>query len=125
MNIIPQHKPAPTALEGIRHATWASAAEGLRQLSVWRQSMAPGAGTPPHRHDCDEVVLCVGGRGEALIDGVAHPFGTGSTLVLPRGLDHQLVNTGNEPLETIGILAATPVVTRLPDGRPIELPWPT
>jgi hypothetical protein len=27
------------------------------------------------------------------------------------------------PLETLGILAATPVPTRLPGGEALELPW--
>ena len=28
-----------------------------------------GAATPPHRHDCDEVVLCQAGHGELHLDG--------------------------------------------------------
>jgi mannose-6-phosphate isomerase-like protein (cupin superfamily) len=118
-------RPAPAAIPGIAHATWAGAAEGLRQLSVWRQTLAPGAATPPHRHDCDEVVLCQGGSGEVHIDGQAHRFGVDSVVVLPKDQPHQLFNVGPVPLEIIGIFAASPVGTYLPGGAALELPWRT
>lgn len=123
MNVIDQQRPTPTPLPGIDHATWASAAQGLRQLSLWRQTLAPGAATPPHRHGCDEVVLCLGGWGEVRAEGRSQRFGPDTTVVLPQGQDHQLVNVGAGPLELIGIFAATPVDTCLPDGQVIELPW--
>jgi quercetin dioxygenase-like cupin family protein len=52
---------------------------------VWRQTLAPGAATPPHRHDCDEVVLCLSGWGEVHSDGAVQRFGADCTVVLPRG----------------------------------------
>ena len=45
MNIVlEQIRPAATPIPGVAHATWASAANGLGRLSVWRQTLAPGAG---------------------------------------------------------------------------------
>lgn len=123
MTVVAQTRPAATELPGIAHTTWAGAAEGLSQLSLWRQSMAPGAGTPPHSHDCDEVVICLGGEGEVHVGGQVQRFGPDAMLVLPRGVEHQFFSVGTVPLETLGILAATPVVTRLPDGTPVALPW--
>ena len=125
MHVIEQTPPEPSAIAGIAHATWAGSAEGLSQLSVWRQSVAPGGATPPHHHDCDEVVLCMEGSGEVHIDGRPHRFGAAATLVLPKGKVHQIFNTGDVPLETIGIFAATPVGTLQPDGQAIDLPWRT
>ena len=123
MNVIEQTRPVATPIPGIAHATWASAAQGLEQLSVWRQTLAPGAATPPHRHDCDEVVLCLSGLGEVHQDGRAQRFGADTTVVLPKGSVHQLFNVGTQPLELVGIFAATPVAAYLPDGEAIELPW--
>ena len=123
MVVVEQERPQPTALAGIAHATWASSAQGLTQLSVWRQSLAPGAATPPHSHDCDEVILCIGGRGEVQLDGVAHRFGPDTTVALPVGRVHRICNAGPEPLELLGVFAVTPVRTRLPDGAPIALLW--
>ena len=125
MTVIEQARPEATPLPGVHHATWAGAADGLQQLSLWRQTLAPGACTPPHQHDCDEVVLCLGGQGEVHVDGHAHRFGPEQTVVLPKGGVHQLFNTGAQPLEMLGIFAATPVATSLPDGVAIDRPWRT
>ena len=123
MNVIEQARPEPTPLPGVAHATFACGAHGLSELSLWRQTRAPGAATPPHRHDCDEVVLCLGGWGEVHTEGRAQRFGADSTVVLPAGRDHQIFNAGPQPLEILGIFAATPVVTRTPEGVPVDLPW--
>lgn len=125
MHLIEQDRPTPSPIPGVAHATWAGAAEGLSQLSVWRQTLAAGAATPPHRHDCDEVVLCLAGWGELLVDGEAQRFGADTTLVLPRGKTHQILNPGPGPLEIIGIFGSSPVGTELPDGAALDLPWRT
>jgi len=125
MNVIEQARPVPAAIPGVAHATWAGQAEGLTQLSVWRQTLAPGAATPPHRHDCDEVVLCQSGWGELHVDGRTFKFAGDTTLVLPRGSTHQIFNIGAMPLEIVGLFGATPVATYLPDGEALALPWRT
>jgi len=110
-------------IAGICHRTLAGQAEGLRHLSIWQQTMAPGAATPPHRHRCEEVVLVTRGEGEVHIGGVAHRFRAGQTVVLPPDVDHQIFNTGRGPLDTTAVFAATPVPVDLPDGTPLALPW--
>ena len=59
MKVNDDARPKASPIPGIAHITLASQADGLSELSVWRQSMSPGAATPPHHHDCDEVVLCL------------------------------------------------------------------
>lgn len=125
MYVVEQTRPSPVAIPGLAHATWAGQQEGLQQISIWRQTLQAGAATPPHRHDCDEVVLCQSGRGELHVEGQVHGFAAGSTVVLPRGRLHQIFNAGAEPLEITGIFGATPVGTFLPDGEALELPWRT
>jgi mannose-6-phosphate isomerase-like protein (cupin superfamily) len=68
-------------------------------------------------------VLCLAGWGEVHTEGLVQRFGADSTLVLPKGRDHQLFNTGPQPTEIVGLFGATPVLTRLPDGSELELPW--
>ena len=123
MNVIEQTRPEASVIPGVAHTTLASGANGLTELSVWRQTLSPGAATPPHRHDCEEVVLCLGGWGEVHTEGRVQRFGPDCTVVLPAHRDHQLFNVGPMPLETIGIFAATPVITLQPDGSPLDLPW--
>lgn len=124
MPVIEQQPQHPTPIPGLAHSTWAGSADGLQQLSVWRQTLAPGAATPPHRHPCDEVVLCVSGWGELHEDGAPpQRFGPDRTVLLPRGKLHQIFTSGPQPLELIGVFAATPVAVELPDGQAFELPW--
>ena len=47
MTIIANAQVPFQTLDGMRHQTLAGSAEGLKQLSVWRQTMAPGTATPP------------------------------------------------------------------------------
>jgi quercetin dioxygenase-like cupin family protein len=123
MYVHAQTRPAPSPIPGLDHATWAGSAIGLEQLSLWRQSVAPGAATPPHRHDCEELVLCSSGCGELHIAGEVHRFGADTTLAIPRNELHQIFNVGSTPLEIVGIFAATPVEVFLPDGSKLALPW--
>jgi mannose-6-phosphate isomerase-like protein (cupin superfamily) len=112
-------------LPGIVHTTLAGCDLGARRLSIWRQRIASGAATPPHRHDCEEVVLVEAGRGRILVDGRTVEFGTDSTIVLPANCDHQIINDGDEPLMLIAAFSATPVGTFTPGGASIDLPWST
>lgn len=115
----------PAFIPGIEHRTLAGSAQGLRHLSLWRQSIAAGGATPPHRHDCEEAVVVLAGRGRLVVDGTAHPFGPGTTLVIPAHADHQIFSDGPEPLECFAAFSKSPVGVVLPDGTPIELPWAT
>lgn len=110
-------------LPGIDHVTLAGRDHGLEQLSVWRQRIDAGAATPPHRHDCEEVVLCEAGEGELHIEDRVVPFRAGTTVTIPRNEPHQIFSTGTVPLEIVAVFAATPVEAFLPDGTKIELPW--
>jgi quercetin dioxygenase-like cupin family protein len=123
MKVIEQAAPVDSAIPGVAHATWAGEEHGLKQLSVWRQAMAPGACTPPHSHGCDEVVLCLAGEGEVHSGGRVQRFAAGSTITLPANEVHQLFNTGSETMHTLGLFAATPVLTWQPDGSELALPW--
>jgi mannose-6-phosphate isomerase-like protein (cupin superfamily) len=123
MKVLDQIPPQATALPGIRHETWAGADDGLTQLALWRQTLAPGAATPPHSHDCDEVVLCCSGWGEVHCAGRSERFGSQSTVILPRGELHQIFNVGHAPLELLGIFGAAPAATHAPDGALMALPW--
>lgn len=120
-----QHTAAPvTDMQGVRHTTLAGSAQGLRDLSVWQQSVEPGGATPPHRHDCEEVVICLAGQGELKIDDRdVHGFGAGSTVIIPPNALHQIFSVGTEDLQFIAIFSTSPVEAYFPDGRFIELPW--
>jgi quercetin dioxygenase-like cupin family protein len=110
-------------LPGLDHVTLAGANMGLRKLSVWQQTIAPGGATPHHFHDCEEVVLVAAGTGLVHVLGGSHAFGAGTTLVIPPLEEHQIVNTGGTTMELVGIFSATPVGVFEPGGEALDLPW--
>ena len=110
-------------LPGLDHVTLAGGDAGLRKLSVWQQTIVPGGSTPPHLHDCEEVVLVTAGTGAIHGPSGSHTFGAGSTLLIPPLEKHQIVNTGTTPMELVGIFSATPVGVFQPSGEPLDLPW--
>ena len=113
----------PDVLPGLSHRTLAGPEHGLRQMEVWSQSVAPQGATPPHRHDCEEVVVVTAGQGVLAMGGREHAFAAGDTVVIPRNADHQILNTGDGPLTLIASFAMSPVRVELPDGTPLDLPW--
>lgn len=123
MIVLHNKGPSPSGLPGIDHVTLAGSEQGLRKLSVWQQSLAAGAATPPHRHDCEEVVLCRSGTGELHVDGQVMRFGADDTVIIPANVEHQIVNAGVAPIELVAVFSSSPVDARFPDGAPIPLPW--
>jgi oxalate decarboxylase/phosphoglucose isomerase-like protein (cupin superfamily) len=99
------------ALPGLRRTLLASWQDGLWLLSLERHSIAPGAGTALHRHFCEEVAVVLVGRGELHVEDTVQPFGPDSTLVIPLGANHRIVNTGAAPLLMLAAFSATPVET--------------
>ena len=123
-SIVLSHAALPRAeLPGITHRTLAGREHGLTQLSIWRQTLAPGAATPPHCHDTEEVVLCHAGQGEVHLGGRVHRFGAATSVLLPRDVPHQIFNVGDEPMEITGVFPAAPVAVFDLEGQPMALPW--
>lgn len=110
-------------LPGLRHQTLAGVADGLARLEVWSQSLDPGAVTPPHYHECEEVVVIHSGRGQLVIDGKATAFGPGTTLTVAARVVHQVMNTGDSDMTLLAVLSETPARVFTPDGRLLALPW--
>lgn len=123
MPILSNSELVPEVIPGIDHRTLAGAEHGLRHLAVWSQRMAPGGATPPHYHDCEEVVIVLEGAGTVDVDGQPHPVRAGDTVIVPAGVPHQIINTGTLPLRTLASLSSSDVKVYLPDGQLVQVPW--
>jgi mannose-6-phosphate isomerase-like protein (cupin superfamily) len=110
-------------LPGLKHQTLASHAGGIKSFEVWRQSLGPGAGTPVHRHDCEEVIVVTAGVGVMRYAGTETLCTVGTVLLCQPNELHQIVNTGNEDLQLYGILAISPVPVLDERGEVLPLPW--
>ena len=102
-------------LPGLNHRTFAGTEHGMKNLEVWGQVIEAGAGTPVHRHSCEEAIV--------ILEGEETKFGANSTLIIPADAVHQIVNSGNTKMVLIAALSTAPVKVRHGDNQPMPLPW--
>jgi quercetin dioxygenase-like cupin family protein len=110
-------------IPGLDHQTLAGPEHGMKTLEMWMQTIHPGAGTPVHRHDCEEAIVVLRGSGQCTINGVVCEFGPNSTLQIPRDAIHQIVNTGTEDMFLVAALGQAPVRVCTADNQHMPLPW--
>lgn len=123
MPIITNSSRRVFALPGLEHQTLAGASDGLKRLEFWMQTLAPGAETPVHYHECEEVVVVHRGSGHTTIAGETRPFGPGTTLVIQPKVVHQIVNRGADSMFLVAALSETPARVFTPAGELMLLPW--
>ena len=100
----------------------ATPTRGAAEVAVWRGSMEPGAATPPHTHDREEVVVVLAGAGSASMNGERVDVAPGDVLIVPPNTLHQLFATKGEAFDGLAVM---PLGTRTftPDGEELETPW--
>jgi len=123
MSIISHDLRPIYALPGIKHQTLASGADKLARLEVWMQTLDPGAVTPVHYHECEEVVVVLKGSGCLIVGGVITECGPGTTLIIPPMAIHQIISTGKGEMTLVVALSETPSRVFAPDGEELALPW--
>lgn len=80
-----------------------------------------GQGAPMHRHNCDEQVTLLEGRGECEIDGVVTPLVPYDSTYIQAGLWHCFRNTGDTPMRILWIYDSMTVTrTFATDGIEVE-----
>ena len=111
------------SLPGLEHQTLAGPEHGWKTFEMWMQTIAPGGGTPVHRHNCEEAIVILRGSGQVTIEGVTTEFGPNSTLRIPVDAVHQIVNTGTEDMFLVAALGQAPVRVCTADNQHMPLPW--
>jgi quercetin dioxygenase-like cupin family protein len=108
-------------IPGARFQTLASPSLGAEETSVWRVRLEAGTPGLPHRLTREEIFVVLAGSAVASLDGEPKRVASGSTLVLPAGVELSLA-TGDEGLEAIVCL---PVGGQgmVGDGEPFTPPW--
>ncbi|MBT3817662.1 MAG: cupin domain-containing protein [Candidatus Magasanikbacteria bacterium] len=56
-------------------------------------------------HELDQFIRVEAGNGKAIMDGVEHDLEDGSAIVIPAGMDHNVVNVGDTPLKLYSVYA--------------------
>lgn len=57
-----------------------------------------GGNTPKHSHDWEHEMFYHAGQGEVFCDGRWNPVKAGNVVFIPGKVEHQIRNTGKEPL---------------------------
>ena len=68
-------------------------------------SLKPGEEIGSEMHEVDQLLYAVEGEGEAILDGVRHPFKKGMVVCVPAGTEHNFLNTDDEPLKLFTVYA--------------------
>ncbi len=95
-----EQKPTPKqfTMMGVELKIKVSKEESANKISSIEQTVAPGAGSPPHiLHDADKMIYVVEGKfllrnGQQNIEGEA-----GTMVYIPKGVIHNFKNIGTFP----------------------------
>ena len=67
----------------------------LSQLVVMRLKAGEEIGSEVH-HDIDQFIRVESGEGKAVLSGQNHHLKAGYAVVIPAGVEHNVINTSNE-----------------------------
>jgi mannose-6-phosphate isomerase-like protein (cupin superfamily) len=96
---------------------------GNKYSQAAQMTLAPGdteGGPDNHHRGADQWMYVVSGSGEAVINGEHVPLRAGTLVLIERGDNHEIKNTGDEPLRTLNMYvppAYTADGKELPAGR--------
>jgi mannose-6-phosphate isomerase-like protein (cupin superfamily) len=99
------HKNAPRfELAGTHVVGIAAPSRGARETCAWRLTLAPGASSPDHTLDREEVFVVLAGEAHATLDGERHAVREGDGLIVPAGVAFTIANPGDRPFEAVACL---------------------
>ncbi len=89
---------------GIRPYPFFGEWTGAEQLVSGMSIFPPGTVIVEHTHNVEEIVVVIGGQGNAVIDGQVYPVKAVSTTWIPADVPHYFENTGEGDLTILWIL---------------------
>ena len=101
-----------------------------KRVQVVLMSLNPGEEIGMETHRADQTTFFVAGKGQAVVDGAKASVSPNHMIVIPQGAQHNIVNTGSEPLKLFSVYAppAEPhgIAARTKaDAEEIEKSWLT
>ena len=70
----------------------------------------PGTVILEHTHNVEEIVIVLGGTGNAVIDGVSNPIAAMTASWIPADVPHYFENTGQDDVTILWFYGETDVV---------------
>jgi mannose-6-phosphate isomerase-like protein (cupin superfamily) len=80
-----------------------------KRLNMTHVRIHPGETVPAHTHtDEDQVYYVATGTGYVVLDGLRTDVTAGSGVLIPMGTEHEITNTGTEPLDYVFFVVFIP-----------------
>jgi mannose-6-phosphate isomerase-like protein (cupin superfamily) len=76
-----------------------------RNCQLVLMSIEPGDEIGEEMHELDQFIRVEAGNGTAILADIEHEIADGMALVIPAGLLHNVVNTGDTPLKLYSVYA--------------------
>ena len=77
-----------------------------KRLQLVVMSIRPNEDIGMETHDLDQFIRVEAGEGEAVLDGMKHQIRDGSVVIVPQGVNHNIINTSSEfPLKLYTLYA--------------------
>ncbi|MDB5238715.1 MAG: uncharacterized protein JWO00_50 [Candidatus Parcubacteria bacterium] len=83
-----------------RHVLYTSA-----HMQIVLMSLKPGQDIGMEVHHVDQFFRFESGKGKSIINGKEYPVSDGSVILVPTGSEHNVINTGDEPLKLYTVYA--------------------
>lgn len=91
--------------DGVETRMLVAASNGARELCIFEQWIAPGAGAPSHFHQAEEVLTVLEGEADVWVDGRHFPCRPGQSVIVPARSVHGFANTGTATLHVHAVMA--------------------
>ena len=108
-------RPAEHWRPGVETRMLVSAETGARELCIFEQWVAPGAGAPTHSHPVEEVLTVRQGEADMWIGETHVTVSAGQSLLIPPRQLHGFRNSGSGTLHVHAVLAS-PIFEMTPEG---------
>ena len=80
---------------------------GTKSSAVVYFEIEPGDHLGTHTDSAEEILLVIGGTGDAIVGGECVELAPGSLAVVPQLVPHSVHNTGETTLKVVGFFAAS------------------
>jgi len=96
-----------------KNENWKTAFQTGTQMQVVFMNVSPATNPKNEigmeKHPFDQVILIVEGKGEAVLEGKRLPFAEGAMIFIPKGTEHDVVNTGDGALKVASFYSQTDI----------------
>ena len=101
--IIPASTQEPEKLSTGRTRQWlANREHGTTSTALIENYFEEGGFVPPHCHRTEELLICLEGHGQLILNNVLYDFPVGSVAVVPPMAVHEVRNSGNGVMRMLG-----------------------